>query len=133
MIYTQVLNRGGQGMRSPLDSLTWGGTLRPLGAGSEKGYFMDNKGRPIPGFEFDERKSRINKLKHGIDFVEAQELWLDEDLDRFRVEREAEPRFLVIGRIGSKHWTAVVTYRAENVRLISVRRSRAEEVEAHGR
>ena len=94
---------------------------------------MDNKGRPLPGFEFDERKSKINELKHGIDFVEAQALWLDKDLDRFRVEHEAEPRFLVIGRIGSKHWTAVITYRGENVRLISVRRSRAEEVEAHGR
>ena len=94
---------------------------------------MDHKGRPLPEFEFDERKSRINKLKHGIDFVEAQALWLDEDLDRFKVEHEAEPRFLMIGRIGAKYWTAVVTYRGENVRLISVRRSRAEEVEAHGR
>ena len=31
-------------------------------------------------FEFDERKSRANKVKHGIDFVEAQALWLDEAL-----------------------------------------------------
>lgn len=29
-------------------------------------------------FEFDERKSAANKAKHGIDFVEAQALWLDE-------------------------------------------------------
>jgi hypothetical protein len=26
-------------------------------------------------FEFDPRKSQINKTKHGIDFVEAQTLW----------------------------------------------------------
>lgn len=35
-----------------------------------------------------------------------------------------EPRFLVIGTIGEKHWSAVITYRNEKVRVISVRRSR---------
>lgn len=89
--------------------------------------------RPLPRFEFDERKSRMNKLKHGIDFVEAQTLWLDEELDEFRVEHEGERRFLVIGRIGSRYWTAVVTYRGNNVRLISARRSRTREVEEHER
>ena len=28
-------------------------------------------------FEYDEHKSRINKEKHGIDFIEAQQLWLN--------------------------------------------------------
>jgi uncharacterized DUF497 family protein len=31
-------------------------------------------------FEFDPEKSSANKAKHGIDFVEAQTLWLDEAL-----------------------------------------------------
>jgi len=39
-----------------------------------------------------------------------------------------EPRFLLIGRIGEKHWSAVITYRDKAIRIISVRRSRAEEV-----
>jgi uncharacterized DUF497 family protein len=39
-----------------------------------------------------------------------------------------EPRFLLIGRIGEKHWSAVITYRGKAIRIISVRRSRAEEV-----
>jgi hypothetical protein len=39
-----------------------------------------------------------------------------------------EPRFLVVGRIGDRHWSAVVTYRSRTIRLISVRRSRPEEV-----
>ena len=39
-----------------------------------------------------------------------------------------EPRYLVIGRIDDKHWSAVVTYRGLNIRLISVRRARTEEV-----
>jgi uncharacterized protein len=34
----------------------------------------------------------------------------------------------VIGRIDGKHWSAVVTYRSENIRINSVRRSRTEEV-----
>jgi len=82
-------------------------------------------------FEFDERKSRANKAKHGIDFVEAQALWLDEDLLRVAARTADEPRFVVIGRIAGKHWSAVVTYRGEAIRLISVRRSRAREVEAY--
>jgi uncharacterized DUF497 family protein len=41
---------------------------------------------------------------------------------------EDEPRFLVIGLIDGKHWSAVMTYRGVNIRLISVRRSRKEEV-----
>ena len=28
-------------------------------------------------FEYDEKKSQINKEKHKIDFVEAQKLWQD--------------------------------------------------------
>jgi len=79
-------------------------------------------------FEFDEAKSRANKAKHGIDFVEAQALWLDENLVEIPARTEDEPRFLVIGLIGDKHWSAVITHRGGRVRLISVRRSRVEEV-----
>ena len=93
---------------------------------------MDENDVYLPPFEFDERKSRLNKLKHGIDFVEAQAVWLDVALTELRARSGIEPRFIVIGRIGGKHWTAVVTYRGDMVRLISVRRSRAKEVETYG-
>jgi hypothetical protein len=79
-------------------------------------------------FEFDEPKSRANARKHGIDFVQAQELRRDPYLIEIPAITVDEPRFLLIGRIGSKHWSAVVTYRSENIRIISVRRSRPEEV-----
>jgi len=79
-------------------------------------------------FEFDERKSRANREKHGIDFVQAQAIWNDPDLIEIPAVTVDEPRFLVVGRIDGKHWSAVVTYRSENIRLISVRRSRSEEV-----
>lgn len=79
-------------------------------------------------FEFDERKSRANREKHGIDFIQAQAIWNDPDLIEIPAVTVDEPRFLVIGRIDGKHWSAVITYRSENIRLISVRRSRSEEV-----
>lgn len=82
-------------------------------------------------FEFDPAKSAANLEKHGIDFVAAQALWDD----ALRVEIPArtvdEPRWLIVGRIAGKHWSAVVTYREGRVRLISVRRSRTEEVEIY--
>ena len=78
-------------------------------------------------FEFDEAKSLANKAKHGIDFVEIQALWLDEMRVEIPARTQDEPRLLVIGRISDKHWSAVISYRDSRVRLISVRRSRAEE------
>ena len=82
-------------------------------------------------FEFDEAKSLTNKSKHGIDFVEAQLLWLDGMLIEIPARTSDEPRFLVVGRIGTQHWSAVVTYRDDRVRIISVRRARSEEVEIY--
>jgi uncharacterized protein len=79
-------------------------------------------------FEFDEAKSRANKSKHGIDFVEAQELWLDEMFVEIPARTEDEPRFVVVGMISGKHWSATITYCDYRVRLISVRRARVEEV-----
>jgi uncharacterized DUF497 family protein len=79
-------------------------------------------------FEYDQDKSAANLAKHGIDFEQAQVLWEDPELLEIPGKTTDEPRYLVIGRIGRKHWSAVVTYRDSNFRLISVRRSRKEEV-----
>ena len=79
-------------------------------------------------FEWDENKSTSNKMKHGIDFKEAQMLWEDCNRIEFSVQTEGEQRFLTIGLMNTKHWTAVITYRELNIRIISVRRSRIEEV-----
>ena len=79
-------------------------------------------------FEFDESKSKSNLQKHGIDFVEAQRLWDDPSLLEVPAKTVDEPRYLLIGMIEAKHWSAVVTYRNESIRIISVRRSRTEEV-----
>ncbi len=79
-------------------------------------------------FEFDPNKSCKNKEKHGIDFDEAQQLWDDPDCIEVPVKEQSELRFVVIGMIGSKYWSSVITYRNENIRIISVRRSRQKEV-----
>lgn len=79
-------------------------------------------------FEFDEAKSQANHLKHGVNFVDAQALWDDPRLLEIPAKTEDEPRYLMIGLINGKHWSAVITYRGTNIRLISVRRSRTEEV-----
>jgi hypothetical protein len=79
-------------------------------------------------FEFDPKKSAANRKKHGIDFDEAQGLWQDVSRLEVPAKTEDEPRFLVIAQIDDRHWTAVITYRNDRVRIISVRRSRDEEV-----
>ena len=84
------------------------------------------------GFEFDSEKSKSNNQKHGIDFVEAQRMWESPILE-LHSKNEAEPRLLVIGIIDDVHWTAIVTYRGESTRIISVRRSRDEEKEIYRR
>ncbi|OHB68713.1 MAG: toxin, partial [Planctomycetes bacterium RBG_16_41_13] len=75
-------------------------------------------------FEFDSGKSNSNKKKHGIDFYEAQTLWNDPDFIEIPLKTTDEPRSLVIGKISEKYWSAIITYRNEKVRIISVRRSR---------
>lgn len=82
-------------------------------------------------FEYDSEKSEINKEKHGIDFCDAQELWRDPDYIQIPAITTDEPRFLVIGKIAGKHWSGVITYRGDSVRIISVRRSRKEEVDIY--
>ena len=79
-------------------------------------------------FEFDAVKSESNRSKHGIDFIEAQVLWSDPMLLEIPAKTEDEPRYLVIGLVEGKHCSAVITYRGANIRLISVRRARTEEV-----
>ena len=79
-------------------------------------------------FEFDEEKSKSNQTKHGIDFVSAQTLWNDTDLVVIPAKTKDEIRLLVVGKIANKHWSCVITTRGQKIRIISVRRSRRQEV-----
>ena len=81
--------------------------------------------------EFDKRKSQINKKKHGIDFIETQALWNDPDRIEIPAKTIDEERFLIIGEISGKCWSTIITYSNENIRIISVRRSRKGEIDIY--
>ena len=70
-------------------------------------------------FEYDINKSKSNKQKHKIDFLEAQKLWEDPDLIEIPIKTSDEPRYLVIGQISGKYWSGIITYRGENIRIIT--------------
>ena len=79
-------------------------------------------------FEYDEVKSVANATKHGIDFEEARAIWDDPFFVIVPAKTSDEARFLAIGEISGRCWTAVFTPRHGRIRLISVRRSRQTEV-----
>jgi uncharacterized protein len=81
-------------------------------------------------FEFDPGKSEINKAKHGIDFVDAQALWKSKHV-LLGAKDALEKRYMMIGRIGSGHWSAIITYRGAKIRIISVRKSTPLEIETY--
>lgn len=77
-------------------------------------------------FGFDRVKSRLNQEKHGIDFDQARALWDYPDLLVAPARSTDEPRYLAVGGIEGRVWSAIVTVRDGRVRLISVRRARGE-------
>ena len=81
-------------------------------------------------FEFDTRKSDSNKAKHGIDFVEVPALWKSKHV-LLNAKDALEKRYMIIGRIGTQHWSAIITYRGGIIRIISVRKSTATEIETY--
>ena len=79
-------------------------------------------------FEYDNNKSRINKEKHGIDFVEAQNLWKDDNALIVPANTtDEESRYALISRLKQKCFVAIFTMRENIFRIISVRRCRKNE------
>ncbi len=79
-------------------------------------------------FEYDENKSQVNKEKHGIDFIEAQKLWQDENalvVPAHIIDEEI--RYALISKILTKCFVAIFTIRDNTYRIISVRRCRKNE------
>ena len=79
-------------------------------------------------FEYDENKSSVNLTKHSIDFLKAQQLWLDEKMLQVELNFQDEIRWMCVGKIDSKYYSAFITYRSGKTRIISVRRSRKKEI-----
>lgn len=78
-------------------------------------------------FEYDPVKSASNLEKHGIDFEQAQELWSNRIVKTPVQGDYGEQRYALFGMIGEKHWTVIVTFRGDCIRIISARRSRKKE------
>jgi uncharacterized protein len=81
-------------------------------------------------FEFDPRKSESNKAKHGVDFVEAQALWKSKHV-LLGAKDAMEKRYMVIGTIGKEYWSAIISYRGARIRIISVRKATAAEMDTY--
>ena len=79
-------------------------------------------------FNYNPTKSMDNLVKQEIKFKDAQQLWEDSGLRVIKARTVDEPRWIAIGRIGNKHWSGVFTSRGEVIRIISVRRSRPNEI-----
>jgi uncharacterized DUF497 family protein len=82
-------------------------------------------------FEFDQEKSTVNKAKHGIDFIEAQELWKDPNSLEVPARSETEPRSALVAYFLTKIWTVIFTRRKNKIRIISCRRARDGEKRAY--
>ena len=79
-------------------------------------------------FEYDSNKSRMNKEKHNIDFVEAQNLWKDESALIVPANTtDDELRYALISFFNKKCFVAIFTIRESIFRIISVRRCRKNE------
>ena len=80
-------------------------------------------------FEYDDKKSHINARKHGIDFEQAKLLRTDERRIVVPARSSTESREALIASLDDVCWTAIYTLRGSAIRIISVRRSRHEEIE----
>lgn len=79
-------------------------------------------------FEWDDEKNQINLRKHGLDFIDAAQVFFDEN----RIERrdefhsDGEDRWQVIGMVDDILFV-IYTERGEYTRLISARKATAIE------
>ncbi len=77
-------------------------------------------------FEYDSKKSELNREKHGITLQQARELWAFPGVE-ISARTADEPRILRIGKLGERFYSCIYTVRSGKIRLISARRSRPEE------
>ncbi|TBN40540.1 BrnT family toxin [Paracoccus subflavus] len=77
-------------------------------------------------FAWDETKRLATLKKHGIDFIDAVEIFADTYL-KLPGKGDAERRYIAIGMLGGAHIAVVYTVRNGMIRLITARRARRDE------
>jgi len=87
-------------------------------------------------FEWDEKKNRANRKKHGVWFEEAQQVFDDIAALRYFDDEHSdeEDRFLMLGMSGSNRTLVVVFCERENphvIRIISARKATKKEIKAY--
>ena len=84
-------------------------------------------------YEWDEAKREANLVKHGVDFMDALEVFADPlRVERVNQRREyAEERREVVGMVRDQMLFVVYTLRGEVRRLISARRASRNERRAY--
>jgi len=81
-------------------------------------------------FEYDLKKSRINKAKHGVDFKQAKTIWPVDNV-ALPAFTKGEQRYMIVGKIGLELYSCIFTTRKKKIRIISCRRSRKKEREIY--
>lgn len=85
-------------------------------------------------FEWDERKAKSNKKRHGISFEEASTVFADSLSLTIPdpLHSEGEERFIIMGRSEKQRLLVVVHMERDNsIRLISARHATARERKAY--
>jgi uncharacterized DUF497 family protein len=84
-------------------------------------------------FEWDEAKNKANIKKHGIDFADAKDLFVDGFwFVQDRRKDYGEPRFVGLGHINNRLMSIVFTERKVNkIRIISLRKANIRELQAY--
>jgi uncharacterized DUF497 family protein len=80
----------------------------------------------VSGFDWDGRKSELNRAKHDIDFEDAIDVFYGPIILR-RSNRNDEERWVAIGHSEGRLIAVVFTRRADIIRIISARRARKNE------
>ena len=81
-------------------------------------------------FDWDEQKNELNRVKHGIDFDDAIEVFYGPIILR-RSNRNNEERWLAIGVSRDRIMSVIFTYRHGAIRVISARHPRPNEERAY--
>jgi uncharacterized protein len=79
-------------------------------------------------FEWDEKKNRSNRQKHGLDFADASRVFAGRTLTFEDLRRPyGEPRYFTVGTLAGRTVIIAHTLRGDATRIISMRKANARE------
>jgi uncharacterized protein len=87
----------------------------------------------MTNFQWDEQKRLKVLTERGIDFLDAAISLQDQDALILPSPRQDEQRYVGLVEIKSKVWAVVHLWRGETLRIITVRRARAQEIQLFSR